>query len=99
MARARTQKRQLERDRKKLDEAKIKLAAFEPGFTAEKPIAVDSASQIEPHVRGMSCPACGVGYQVREHVATKTERIVRACCPQCGRTPNLHFIIRSSLVN
>ena len=97
--RSRTVRRQLERDQKKLDEAKLKLALLEPGYRADAPIVVESASQIEPHARGMVCPICDVGYQVVEHRATSRDRVVRARCPRCGRTPELHFVIRSTLAS
>lgn len=97
--RTRTQKRLLEREQKKLDDAKWKLALLAEGYRAERPIVVESASQIEPHVRGMTCPTCDVSYQVTEHVATARERIVRARCAQCGRTPSLHFVLRSSTLS
>ena len=97
MTRSRTVRRQLERDRKKLDEAKLKLAMLDPGYRAANPIAVESASVIEPHVRGMRCPVCDVGYRVVEHRATPEGRVVRAQCPQCGRSHDIHFILRENL--
>ena len=96
MTRSRTVRRQLERDRKKLDEAKLKLAMLDPGYHTARPIAVDSASVIEPHVRGMQCPVCGVGYRVVEHRATPEGRIVRAQCPRCGRSHDIHFVLREN---
>jgi predicted Zn finger-like uncharacterized protein len=97
MARARVQRRQLERERKKLVAAKWKLASFEPGYRADRPIAVESASQIEPHVRGMRCPGCDASYQVVEHLARSGARVVRAKCAQCGRSPEIHFVLRERL--
>jgi hypothetical protein len=99
MTRPRTVRRQLDRDRKKLDEAKLKLASLEPGFRADRPIVVDSASVIEPHVRGMRCPVCDVGYHVNEHVATPEGRTVLARCPQCGRTPRIYFVLRPATLS
>lgn len=97
MTRSRTARRQLARDQKKLDEAKLKLAHLGAGYRADRPIEVDSASQIEPHVRGMLCPVCDVGYQVEEHRAAAFGRVVRARCARCGRTPDLHFVLRHTL--
>lgn len=97
--RSRTVRRQLERDQKKLEEAKLKLALLEPGYRSDRPLEVESASQIEPHVRGMVCPACDVGYQVVEHRATARGRTVRARCAQCGRSPEIHFVLRSPLAS
>jgi len=91
-------RRLAERTQKKLEAAKWKLAALERGFRVDHPIVVDSASQIEPHIRGMRCPACDVALQVVEHLATRTGRVVKARCPQCGRSPDLHFVLRTSLL-
>jgi len=97
--RTRTARRQLERERQKLDEAKLKLASLEPGYRRDRPIEVSSASQIEPHVRGMVCPVCDVAYQVDEHRATAHGRVVRARCARCGRSPDIHFVLRSTLAS
>ena len=99
MTRSRTVRRQAERDARKLADAKWKLTLLEPGFRPERPLVVESASQIEPHVRGMRCPVCDVGYQVAEHVATPEGRVVQARCPQCGAKPTIHFTLRASMVN
>ena len=98
MTRSRTVRRQAERDARKLADAKWKLMLLEPGFRPDKPIVVESASQIEPHVRGMQCPTCDVSFHVVEHAATAEGRVVMARCPQCGKAPSIHFVLRA-LVN
>ena len=98
MTRSRTVRRQAERDARKLAEAKWKLMLLEPGFRQDKPLIVESASQIEPHVRGMQCPTCDVSFHVVELLATPEGRVVRARCPQCGKAPSIHFVLRA-LVN
>jgi hypothetical protein len=99
MSRPRTIRRQLERDKRKLDDARWKLAMLGPGFAAARPFEVESASQIEPQVRGMRCPACEVPLQVVDHAATSSGRDVTARCPQCGKKPHLFFVIRPPAVN
>ena len=99
MTRPRTARRQHEREQKKLDEAKLKLQSLEQGFRADRPIVVDSASVIEPHVRGMHCPVCDVAYHVQEHVATPEGRTVTARCPQCGRKPRIYFVLRAATLS
>jgi hypothetical protein len=99
MTRSRTVRRQLEREQRKLDDARWKLAMLQVGFHPSRPIEVESASQIEPQVRGMRCPVCDVGFQVVEHTASPSGRDVAARCPQCGRKPHLYFVIRSALAN
>jgi hypothetical protein len=99
MTRSRTVRRQAERDAQKLADAKWKLTLLEPGIRKDRPLVVESASQIEPHVRGMECPVCAVGFQVAEHVATPEGRTVQARCPQCGKTPSVYFVLRAASVN
>jgi len=99
MTRSRTVRRQAERDARKLADAKWKLTLLEPGFRADRPITIESASQIEPHVRGMQCPTCDVGFHVVEHVATAEGRVVKARCPQCGKAPSIHFVLHARTVN
>ena len=93
MTRKRTTKREAERAKKNLDVARLKLALLSEGYSAEKPIRVVFASQIEPHARGMTCPVDDVGFQVIEHVARPTDRVVTVECKQCGRRFRLHFAI------
>jgi len=99
MTRSRSVRRQAERDARKLADAQWKLTLLEPGFRADKPIVVESASVIEPHVRGMHCPVCDVSFQVVEHIATPEGRVVKARCPQCGKSPSVHFVLRAASVN
>jgi predicted Zn finger-like uncharacterized protein len=97
--RKRTSRRRDERDAKKLASAKWKLALLEDGFRADRPLVVDSPSQIEPHVRAMTCPSCGAPFRVEEHAATPGGRIVSAHCPQCGRTAQIYFVLRSATLS
>lgn len=90
MTRKRTAKREAERSKKKLDEARLKLALLAEGYSSDKPIRVESASQIEPHARGMTCPVDDVAFHVLEHTA---DRVVTVECKQCGRRFRLHFTI------
>ncbi len=91
MSRPRTARRALEREQRKLEEARWKLALLGEGFQPGRPFEVESSSQIEPQVRGMRCPACDVGFHVLDHVAQPGRREVTARCPQCGRKPRLYF--------
>lgn len=97
--RKRTQRRKDEREEKKLVDAKWKLALLGDGYRADRPIVVESASQIEPHARSMTCPSCDVAFRVEEHVATPVDRVVRVRCPQCGRAASIHFALRASTLS
>jgi hypothetical protein len=91
VTRKRTARRAAERSARKIEDARLKLALLAEGFSADRPIAVDSASQIEPHARSMLCPVCEVAFQVLDHDA---RRVVRVQCKQCGRRFELHFGLR-----
>lgn len=91
MTRARTKRREQERQAKKLADARVKLALLDEGYSADRPIVVDSASQIEPHARSLRCPVDDTPFQILEHDA---RRVVVVACKQCGRRFQLHFGLR-----
>jgi hypothetical protein len=106
--RARTERREAARDAAKTAQARMKLAALEPGGAPDRPIEVTSASIIEPHASSMPCAACGnSGVRVDEHVAKTIEgkdgeparrlRVVHAVCPRCGTRREIYFRIGTAL--
>ena len=99
--RSRTQRREDERKVKKLLVAKEKLAAFEEGASPERPIALDSASQVEVHAASMTCPLCGDHFRVIEHTVLhqggRSLRVARVVSPQCGRERQLYFVLGAGL--
>lgn len=106
--RSRTERREREREAKKLAEARVKLAAMEPGGSPLRPIEVASASVVEPHAASMPCAACGErAVRSDEHVAMTLDegegarrlRVVRARCSRCGYRRDVFFRIGTALVN
>ena len=106
--RARTERREAERDAVKLARSRLKLAALEPGGASDRPIEVSSASIIEPHASSMPCAACGAqGLRVEEHVAvtlggegsepTRRLRVVHVTCQRCGARREVFFRIGTVL--
>jgi hypothetical protein len=101
--RARTDRRESERDAAKLARSRMKLAALEAGGAHDRPIEVASASIIEPHASSMPCAACGAeGLRVDEHVAVTLEdsrrlRIVHVHCRRCGTRREVYFRIGTVL--
>jgi len=98
--RARTERREAERDAAKLARARMKLAALEVGGGPDRPIEVDSASIIEPHASSMPCAACGAqGLRVEEHTADlpRRLRIVHVMCQRCGTRREVFFRIGTML--
>ena len=101
--RARTQRRQDERALQKLAVAKEKLATFEEGGSPDRPIALESASQVEVHAASMTCPVCGDHYRVEEHTVLvhggRSLRVAHVLSRQCGRERKIYFAVRAALPN
>lgn len=96
--RARTERREAARAAEKLVLQREKLAALEPGGTPTRPIAVTTASVIEPHARALACLRCGEsGVRLEEHDAREIDghrlRVVRLACPLCGARRVIYFRI------
>jgi DNA-directed RNA polymerase subunit RPC12/RpoP len=83
--RARAERRQLDRDARKLIEARERLARLEPGGDPSRPIEVPSASVLEVRALGHRCLACDAELRVHEHRAQRDLRELELACKQCGR--------------
>jgi predicted RNA-binding Zn-ribbon protein involved in translation (DUF1610 family) len=101
--RPRTVQRQLERERRKLTESQLKLAAVSDGGAMTRPIAVESSSVIESRAASFPCLGCGRGTRVLAHEAAEADghraRVVKVGCPQCGTERTLYFRIAGSPLN
>jgi hypothetical protein len=96
--RARTERREMEREAQKIARARMKLALLEPGGSPARPIEVSSASVIEPHASSLPCPACGAqGVRVEEHAAEQGIRVTRVRCARCGARREIWFRIGTTL--
>jgi hypothetical protein len=89
--RARTERRIEERRQADLARDREKVARLEPGGGPERPIAVTSASVVEPSARATPCPLCGGALRVDEHAAAEGLRVVRATCVRCGVARKIYF--------
>ena len=100
--RTRTVQRELVRTNDKLAEARAKLAALEPGGSAERPEIVDSASQIEIRAQALTCHRCEARSKVREHRVVHTSagpiREVELACPRCASV-RLHYYRVGPILN
>lgn len=103
--RPRTVRRELDREQAKLVQTKEKLWALGEGASPQRPIPLESASQVEIHAASMTCPVCGDHFRVLEHTvlhlrdSTRTLRVTRVRSPQCGRERDLYFVLRAALTN
>lgn len=89
--RARTERRQLDRDVAKLIAAREKLAALEAGGDPARPIEVPSASVVEVRALTQRCLACDGELRVHEHRAARDLREVELACKSCARRRTLWF--------
>lgn len=99
--RPRTERRERERALEKLARDRARLAALEPGGSAERPIELESASQVEPHARSLRCTRCEAEMRVEEHVARTVGehrlRLARLVCPRCGTRREAWFCLAPEL--
>jgi hypothetical protein len=105
--RPRTERRERERALDKLGRDRERLARLEPGGTPERPVVVESASQIEPHALAMSCLRCDGEERLDEHAAVTVPasggagevrlRVTRLRCARCGARREVWFSIAPSL--
>jgi hypothetical protein len=97
----RNERRAAARDAERLARDRARLARLEPGGEPERPIEVESASQIEPIALGMTCLACEGSNRLIEHAAevvgeTRLRKLLLACA-QCGARRTVWFRIVVSL--
>jgi hypothetical protein len=101
--RPRTQRRQEERSLLKQAHDRERLARLEPGGSAERPIPLESASQVEAHARSMPCVRCGGDLRVEEHavriIGAQSLRLVHLSCPACGAKREVWFRLAPALPN
>lgn len=78
-----------------------RLAHVEEGGTPERPIELESASQIEPHALAASCLRCDGPNRLEEHAAVTVSdqrlRLVRMACARCGAKRTMWFRLAPKL--
>lgn len=98
---ARNLRREAGRAAQKLARDRERLARLEPGGSAERPVEVESASQIEPHAMATSCLRCDGANRLVEHAAATVDgerlRLVRLACARCGARRDVWFRIAATL--
>ncbi len=87
--RPRTLRREADRETEALIAAKEKLATLEAGGTEERPLAVESASLVEPRALRERCLACDSAVDLVDHRAVHVRgtlvREVVVKCKRCAR--------------
>jgi hypothetical protein len=97
----RNERRAATRDAEKLAESRQKLARLEAGGVPDRPIEVESASQIEPHATATRCLRCDGANRLVDHAAETIDgvrlRAAKMACVQCGTTRTIWFRIAVTL--
>jgi hypothetical protein len=97
----RAERRALARSAEKVARDRQRLAALEAGGSPGRPLAVESASQIEPHALSMACLRCEGPNRLEEHAAETVDserlRVVRMVCARCGTRRAVWFRIGAML--
>jgi len=82
---------------------RARLVALEPGGAADRPIAVSSASLVEPKAIAPPCAMCGANIRLSGHAAKTIGgvplRLARVLCPMCGHERTIYFCIAPPLPN
>lgn len=101
--RTRTLSRLFQRKQDKLVDDRERLAALEPGGSAERPIMLEAASQLTLRTESFACLACNGPVRYVEdrvvEVAGDLRRVATAECKHCGKRRELWFQIEKQLLN
>jgi len=94
-------RRKREKAARKLALDKDRLAALEPGGSAERPITVESAAIVEERARSIGCHQCGGPVGIEDHQVEKHDeellRVLDLKCKQCHARRRLWMRIRPVL--
>lgn len=100
---ARAVRREQDRAAEKLTRDLERLARIEPGGAPDRPIALDSASQVEVAAAAIPCPRCRGEVRVEEHAAEVVGgarlRVARVVCPMCRARRSLYFRLAEATLN
>lgn len=95
LKRARTVRREAEREALSQARDRERLFALERGGSPERPIDVDAASVVEVRASAVACPRCEGRHHVEEHAAVihggARLREARLVCRACGSRRSLWF--------
>lgn len=101
--RKRSERREADRAAGKLARDLDKLAAHAPGGSPERPIVIDSPSEVEVRARSTPCPICRGELRVGEHAAETIGgarlRVARVTCSVCRASRAIYFELAVSRLN
>jgi len=80
-----------------------KLARLEPGGAPDRPLAVESAAQVEVMATSRPCPLCQGSVRLVEHAAETVDgvrlRVARIACTLCGVPRARYFRLAESALH
>lgn len=98
---ARASRRATMRSNVKLVRDLERLWLVSPGGSAERPIDLVSASQVETQATSTPCPLCEGALRVEEHAAVTVGasrlRVAHVVCQGCGVPRSIYFRLGASL--
>jgi hypothetical protein len=101
--RARTARREAERELRKDVHRREKLAEAAPGGSPEHALTVTSASVVEGRARSIPCVQCGGTLDIEAHDAEvrggEVLRVVRVICRLCHVRRRIWFRVEAPLVS
>jgi hypothetical protein len=101
--RPRTVRRRLGREETRQADEREKLALAEPGGAPERPLGVDSPTQVDVIAERMRCARCGESMRLERHDATvvdgKRLRVAHLACVACGHGRRLYFRLAPGLLH
>jgi DNA-directed RNA polymerase subunit RPC12/RpoP len=94
--RARTVRREAQRDALAFARDRERLFALDRGGSPEQPIDISATSVVEVRASATACPRCGGRHRLEEHAAVTTAsgarlREARLVCSACGSRRSLWF--------
>jgi hypothetical protein len=97
----RAERRAQARAAEKVARDRERLARLEAGGAPERPIDVESPSQVEPHALGMPCLRCDGPNRLEDHAAVTVRderlRVARMTCARCRARREVWFRLVSHL--
>jgi hypothetical protein len=101
--RARAERREQERAAVKLSRDLERVAAFERGGAPDRPIAIDSPSEVEVHARGVVCLRCAGPTELVDHAAETIGgsrlRVAHLKCKACSAARSIYFELPGATLN
>lgn len=101
--RKRAERRAQDRAQQKLTRDLERLAEASPGGSPDRPIVVESPSEIEVRAASTPCPICQSSLRVEEHTAESIGgvrlRVARVVCSFCRAKRAIYFRLASAMPN